>query len=222
MQNKKTVVCLNKILTALIIPAVLGWIFLFPATGLSQPYRTAPSDPVFNMPDYLGKKLLLFIYEINSPNSVFVAKQINELHRIRNEYNFNVAGIGLNTDRKEAVDRFKEENNISFDVFLDHNRAIAKKLKMRWGVGLYIFDKNGKVLSRKLLNKTQDQISLSNSINLFTSRYLNIGYIPEDMPILGIKPAVPLCKAKAFDNSTINIKDILEETPVVLGICSPT
>jgi peroxiredoxin len=222
MLNKKAVVCLNKILTALILPAVLGWIFLFPASGLSQPYRTAPSEPVFSMEKYLGKKLLLFFYDINSPNSVFVAKKINDLYRIRNEYNFNVAGICLNTNRKEAVDRFNKENNISFDVVLDHNRATSKKLRMRGGLGLYIFDKKGRSLSRKLIKSTQSHTSLSNSINLFTSRYLNIGYIPEDMPVLGIKPAVPLFKAKAIDNSTINIKDIFEEKPVVLVVFSPT
>ncbi len=216
----KTLKKRNKVLTALILQTALV-ILLFPAQGISQPYRTGPPEVVFSIKDYLGKKLLLFVYDIDSPNAAFVAEKINGLHKIRNEYNFDVAGICLNKDRPDDADKFTLGNNISFKVVLDHNRTASKKLRMKGGIGLYIFDKKGKGIARKLIGRTRDHTSLANLINLFGSRYLNIGYVAEDMPILGIKPPVPFFKGETFDNSTLNIKNIYKQKPTILVIFSP-
>ena len=150
MINKTSVKNLNKTLTALIFPAALVLLLLFPALGISQPYRTGPPEVVFSMSDYIGKKLLLFVYDIDSPNASFLADKVNELYKIRNEYNFDVAGICLNKDRAADADKFKLENNIAFKVVLDHNKTASQKLRTRGQIGLYIFNKKGKGIAGSL------------------------------------------------------------------------
>jgi peroxiredoxin len=180
------------------------------------------SSEKFDIIKYRGKRLVLFLYSIDDPRVDKAAKLMNDLYRIRREYNFDVVGVSLNPDRAPEVQHYNQANGISFPVFLDHNKELFLKLKMRGNIGFYIFDKQGKKLVRQLGIYTPGSVDLEHYWRASASRYLKIGYIPEDEPILGIKPPLPLFEAKALDGRAINIKEIYKTSPAVIVIFSPT
>jgi len=51
------------------------------------------------MSSYQGKNLVLFIYSIDDPRVDTAIQLMKELYTIRHEYNFDIAGISINTDR---------------------------------------------------------------------------------------------------------------------------
>jgi len=193
-----------------------------PFLAFGQPYRTTPAKPVFNMQDYQGRKLLLFLFDLDAPRAALVAKEVNRLHRIRNDYNFNVAAICLNPDRPAEMATFQKENGLAYKIVPDYGKGAAKRFRMAGGLGVYVFDEKGRGRSRRIFSPKLPPDKILQTLNAFAGRYLNIGYIPEDRPVLGIKPPVPGFSIKTTDNSTLRIENIYKQKPVVLVFFSPT
>lgn len=213
---------MTDIIKSISICLSLVWVLLFPVSAHSQPYRTAPEKTLFSMETYRGKKLLLFFFDLDAPQAAFLAKEVNRLHRIRNDYNFDVAAICLNPDRPFDLETFRKENNLTYKIVPDYGKAAVKKFRMAGGLGLYVFDEKGRGLSRRLFGPEPPDEKMLHTVNAFAGRYLDIGYIPEDQPVLGIKPKLPQFSVTTVDNNTLNIKDIFEKKPLVLVFFSPT
>ena len=67
----------------------------------------------FEISRYAGKKLVLFLYSMDDPRVETVIKLMNDLHKIRREYNFDVVGISLDIDRLPEVERFNQARDVS-------------------------------------------------------------------------------------------------------------
>ena len=180
-----------------------------------------PSTAAFNMGSYKGKKLLLFIYSIDDPRCSEAVQLMKELYAIRQEYNFDIAGISINPDKAGEVQRYNQRNSITFPVYLDHNRLLYSRFKMTGGIGLYLFNKQGKWLATKLGSYTPQETNLADNWRAFASGYLKFGYIPADEPLLGIKPPLPLFKGKTLSGSNLDIKELYQIKPCVVVIFSP-
>ena len=180
-----------------------------------------PSTAAFNMGSYKGKKLLLFIYSIDDPRCNEAVQLMNELYAIRQEYNFDIAGISINPDRAGEVQRYNQSNGIAFPVYLDYNRLLYSRFRMTGGIGFYLFNKQGKWLATKLGSYTPQEASLADNWRAFASGYLKFGYIPADEPVLGIKPPLPLFKGKTLSGSILDIKELYPVKPCVVVIFSP-
>lgn len=146
---------------------------------------------------------------------------MQDLYHLRREYNFKLFGVALNQDKEAEVRHFNQSRGIAFPVFLDRNKVLTTKLKMMGGLGFYIFDKQGKMITRKLAIYTPLNMDLESTWYGYASKYLKVPYIPSDQPFLGIKPPLPLFEVHALDGRVINIKEIYQSKPVVIIIFSP-
>ncbi len=182
---------------------------------------TLPFSSAFNMSSYQGKNLVLFIYSIDDPRVDAAVQLMKELYTIRHEYNFDIAGISINTDKVEEVQRYNQSNSIPFPVFLDQNKLFYSRLKMTGGIGFYIFNKQNKLIASKLGSYTSQDVNLAENWRAFASNYLKFGYIPADQPVLGIQPPLPLFVGKSLSGSMVDSKEIYKSTPAVVVIFSP-
>ncbi len=183
-----------------------------------SPGVNSPSSMKFDIKKYNGKKLVLFFYSLNEQHLNEAVDMIKYFYKIRNEYNFNVAGLSLNPDLEQEVMSFNQDNNISFPVFFDHNHEFASRHKVKGKTGFFIYNKKGKRIGGALTSRS---LNISHAWRAIASRYLKIGYIPEDAPVLGIKPPVPVFEGKALNGETIKIKEIFKKKPVIITIFSP-
>jgi len=180
-----------------------------------------PFSNTFNMGSYKGKNLVLFIYSIDDPRVDAAVQLMKELYTIRHEYNFDIAGISINTDKVEEVQRYNQNNSIPFPVYLDQNKLFYSRLKMTGGIGFYIFNKQNKLIASKLGSYTSQDVNLAENWRAFASNYLKFGYIPADQPVLGIQPPLPLFVGKSLSGSMVDSKEIYKSRPAVVVIFSP-
>ena len=202
----------------LCLPVLLS---LFSGAGNTGPGSAEVSARPFDLRTYAGKNLVLFIFSIDDPRIDEALEVMKELHAIRLEYNFELAGIAVNPDRGDEVKRFMQIKDISFPVHLDYNRKIYQGLKMRGDIGFYIFNRQGKVMASKLGAFTPRTVSLAENWRVHASTYLKIGYIPPDEPLLGINPPVPHFTGKTLSGRTITIKELYQSKPTVIVFFSP-
>jgi len=182
-----------------------------------------PLHPIeeLNFRKYLGQNLVLFLYSIDDPRVQKAVTVMKDLYYLRKEYNFEVVGVSLNPDKETAVQDFNQSNGIAFPVFMDSTKKLYTRFKMTGELGFYIFDRQGKTLGGKLSTATPQNIDLERYWYGYAAKYLNIAYIPEDRPVLGIKPPVPLIEGKALDGRVVNIQELYQNKPVVIVIFSP-
>jgi len=189
-----------------------------PVTGSTD---AMPSTATFDLASYNGKKLLLFFYSLDDPRCREAVQLMNELYAIRQEYNFDIAGISINSDRAGEVHRYNQSSGISFPVYCDYNRLLYARFRMTGGIGFYLFNKQGKWLATKLGSYTPQEANLADNWRAFASGYLKFGYFPADEPLLGIKPPLPLFKGKNLSGSILDIKELYQVKPCVVVIFSP-
>ena len=153
-----------------------------------------PLHPIeeLNFRKYLGQTLVLFLYSIDDPRVQKAVTVMKDHYYLRKEYNLEVVGVSLNPDKETAVQDFNQSNGIAFPVFMDSTKKLYTRFKMTGELGFYIFDRQGKTLGGKLSTATPQNIDLERYWYGYAAKYLNIAYIPEDRPVLGIKPPVPL------------------------------
>lgn len=175
----------------------------------------------FDLRTYAGKNLVLFIFSIDDPRIDEALEVMKELHPIRLEYNFELAGMAINPDRGEEVKRFNQIKGISFPVYLDYNKKMYQMLNMKGTIGFYIFNRQGKLMTTKLGVFTPRTANLAENWRVHASTYLKIGYIPRDEPLLGVTPPVPHFLGKTLSGRTIAIKDLYQRKPTVIVFFSP-
>lgn len=194
---------------------------VFSAESVTGSTGAMPSTAAFDLASYKGKKLLLFFYSIDDLRCKEAVQLMNELYAIRQEYNFDIAGISLNPDRAGEVQRYNQSNGISFPVYLDYNQLLYSRFRMTGGIGFYLFNKQGKWLATKLGSYTPQEANLADNWRAFASGYLKLGYFPADEPVLGIRPRLPLVKGKTLSGSILDIKELYRVKPCVVVIFSP-
>ncbi len=186
------------------------------ASGTALP----PADE-FNLTAYRGEKVVLLLYSIYDPRAGEAVSLMNDLHVIQKEYNYRVAGVCLNADKAEDVQLFNQTHKINFPVYLDHEKRLALRLKMKGSLGVYIFDKHGKPIARKWAVYTPAHVNLKHNWRAYASRYLSLGHIPDDQPFLDSKPPVPHFEAETLDGNTLSIQELYKSKPVIIVIFSP-
>ena len=107
-----------------------------------------PTTQQLQLSTYHGKNLVLFIYAIDNRRADKGIAVMNDLYRIRNQYNFDVIGVCLDKEKAGEVKRFNREKGIAFPVYLA-DTDFARKLHMRGSLGFYIFNKKGRRMARK-------------------------------------------------------------------------
>lgn len=192
------------------------------AGGQPDGSGSAKASPTgFNLRTYAGKNLVLFIFSIDDPRIDEAVEVMKELHEIRLEYNFELAGMAINPDRGEEVTRFNQIKGISFPVYLDHDKQIYQQLNMKGTIGFYIFNRQGQLMTSKLGIFTPPTANLAESWRVYASAYLQIGYIPRDEPLLGVNPPVPRFLGTTLSGGTIAIEELYQNKPTVIVFFSP-
>jgi len=206
-----------------ILMLFLFFFFCLPFTkdAASNNNPSIPSADNFDINTYRGKNLVLFIFSVNDPQINEGVSLMNDLYKIRNDYNYEVVGICLDADRASDIEPFIQTSDIFFPVFLDYGKKLSSTLKMQGTLGFYLYNKHAKIMGRKFAILTPQHVELEPNWRVYVSNYLKIGYVPKDQPVLGIKPPVPFFQGKALGGKIVNIKEIYKNKPVVIAIFSP-
>jgi peroxiredoxin len=180
-----------------------------------------PAAKELNLKTFKGENLLLFVYTLEDRRTNEAVGLMNELYRIRKEYNFDIVGVCLDEDKPSDVVAYRTNQNIAFPIYIDISREFSSKLKPQTVLGIYMYDKEGKLLASKTSEHTSQKTPLARAWKIFLRPYLKLEYIPEDDPVLGIKPNIPLFEVNTLTNKKINIKDLYTKKPVIVVVFSP-
>ena len=125
------------------------------AATASEPKRTERPLPAFEgvtltgehvtAASFLGKRLLLFLFNPEIPDAAVVAKALAGLSRIQGSENFALVGVAAGSDRR-TLEAFVKAKGIDYRVIDDPNGQIAKKLGVPVPVALIAADASGNVL----------------------------------------------------------------------------
>ncbi len=221
-----------------IIAAVFLWL-LFPSvqSAFSQPYATAPVNPPapvkslsprppvsapFDAERFKGKTVLVLAYSIDNPRAGEAVKFMQDMYRIRGEYNFEVLGLNINDNRTDEVLKFNQLQNATFPLLLENQKAAAKNLNLAGDLSLYIFNKQGGLMGSLAAANIPPQSNFPQALHVFVNRSIKTGFIPSDEPVLGDRPMAPLFNLPKVDGTLISIKDFYTLMPVVIVFFSPT
>ncbi len=197
-------------------------LILFAVFALApKSYGSLNSEQNLDINRYKGQKVALVFYSIDDPRAPEALALMNELYAIRGEYNFAVVGLCVSNSKPDAVEQFNRENNVAFPAFLDHDQKMSMELRMRGTIGLCIFNKKGKRMSCKWGAFIPPQPDLTRIWRTVAARFLGIGHVPEDMPVLGILPRVPHFSGTTIDGRTVDIRKAYNDKPVIIVIFSP-
>ncbi len=218
MRNKIILVAL----LCLLIPSV--------QTVCAQPYAPssikpqAVSKPVsspFDAQRFQGKTVIILTYSIDNPRAGEAVGFLQDMYLIRGEYNFEVMGININDNRTDEVLKFNQQNGAMFPLLIQNKAEATKNLNLIGDLSLDIFNKKGELMSSVTVASIAQQKNLRQALKVYINRFIKMGFIPADEPVLGAMPPVPFFEAMAMDNTTINIKQFYEKNPVVLVFFSP-
>jgi len=212
MHDRPTCFCYS-----LLAVVVVLWAQILSAEDLAN-----TPGPIFNPETYKGKPLLLLLFSIDDPRTATTMSLMKDLFALRREFNLEIVAVCLNTGRNQDLQQFLSAHQPPFPVFLDANGKLAESLKIKSGLGLVIYDKDGKLIATKDALPAPGQPDLATSWKSFINRFVKIGYTPEDAPLLGYKPPVPLFEATALNGARICVKEIYPKKPVVILIFSPS
>ena len=216
----------NKIILAallcLFIPSV--------QTVFAQPYATssikpqAYSRPVsapFDAERFKGKAVMVLAYSIDNPRAVEAIEFLQDMYRIRGEYNFEVMGLNINDNRTDEVLKFNQQHGAAFPLLIQNKAEAVKNLNLIGDLSLFIFSKKGELTGSVTAANISQQMSIKQALRVYVNRIIKLGFIPADEPVLGDMPPAPFFEAQAMDNTTMNIKQLYEKKPVILLIFSP-
>ncbi len=80
--------------------------------------------------DYLGRRLLVFFFNPEIPQSIAAAKAVTNVGAVRAAHNFEILGVALGSTA-ETARRFAEEHALDFALIDDSSGAITKQLGLR-------------------------------------------------------------------------------------------
>lgn len=195
------------------------WCVLCAATPQDNATLAPAKD--FDPNTYKGKHSILFVYSIDTPRAEDAVRIMNDLYATRNEYNLELSGVCINTDRPADVLAFNRKHRVSFPVFLDTGGVLTGFFKIKSGLGLAVYNKQGTIAGTRDLGMLPGGTEIALSVKSFISRFVKIGYAPEDQPLLGIKPPVPLFEARTLGGTVVAIKKIYQHRPVIIVFFSP-
>jgi peroxiredoxin len=179
------------------------------------------TDRAFDPQSYPGKKTALFLFSLDDPRAGQAVGLMNELYALRNEYNFEVFGLCLDADTPEAVTTFNQQHAVPFPVFLDRNREFSQSINMRGGIGICIFDRQGRREACRWGAFTPAQVDLAGNWRSFASTYLQFGHVPEDEPLLGYRPPLPHIAGRTLQGAQFDTRAVFPHKPLVITIFSP-
>lgn len=135
--------------------------------------KPAPDFKLFNtlkkevtLSENKGKNVLLLFFPL-----AFTSTCTAELCNIRDNYamysNLNAVVYGLSTDSLFALDKFKEEQKLNFDLLSDYNKTVSAAYDSLYpefifgmqGVSkraAFVVDKNGMIQYSEILEKASD------------------------------------------------------------------
>ena len=198
------------------------WFAIMFLLWLATTSVNAAEQPTFDPATYKGKHLLLLLFSINDSRAGSVLSLMKELYGVRKEFNFEIAAACLNAGKEQEAREFIMAYRPPFPVFLDATGQLASTFRITSGLGLIIYDKDGKVIATKDAVPSSWHSDLTASLKGFISRYINIGYVADDVPVLGYKPQIPVFEAPTLNGPSINIKTLYEKKPLVILIFSPS
>ncbi|MBN2108414.1 MAG: redoxin domain-containing protein, partial [Deltaproteobacteria bacterium] len=216
--------------------AILFSMFLFFLLALSvgahaQPYapttarpaiRPGPVTMPFKSAPFQDKRALVLAYSIDNPRAPEAVAFLQEMAAIKNEFNLEVVGVNINADRQDEVRRFHKQHGATFPVAFDTNGDLARHLRLRGDLTLYVFNRQGKLRGTVYGASVPAKKNLKRAFRAYVDRIFNLGFIPADEPVLGDRPPAPVFQAEALDGTNINLRQQYEKKPVVLVFFSPT
>lgn len=133
----------------------------------------APNFSLFNtdkkeitLSDFLGKTVVLHFFPL-----AFTGTCTKQLCTLRDDYSFynnlNAVVLGMSVDSLHALNRFKQDQNIQFDLISDFNREVAKAYDAQYEVfgnnmkgvarrAAFIIDGNGIIQYAEVLESAGD------------------------------------------------------------------
>ncbi|MBN2105942.1 MAG: redoxin domain-containing protein [Deltaproteobacteria bacterium] len=221
-----------------IVAAVLLWLVFPTAESVySQPFarppvnvpapvkRIVPHQPVsapFDAERFKGKTILLLAYSIDNPRAGEAVKFMQDMYRIRGEYNFEVLGLNINDNRTDEVVKFNQNHNATFPLLLENPKVAAKSLNLAGDLSLYIFNKQGGLMSSLAAVNIPPQKNFTQALHVFVNRSIKTGFIPADEPVLGDRPMAPVFDLPKLDGTKMSIQELYAMMPVVIVFMSPT
>ena len=124
-------------------------------TVCAQPYATPPikpqaySRPVsapFDAERFKGKTVMVLAYSIDNPRAVDAVKFLQDMYRIRGEYNFEVMGLNINDNRTDEVLKFNQQHSAGFPLLIQNKAEAVKNLNLTGDLSLFIFSKKGELI----------------------------------------------------------------------------
>ncbi len=190
-----------------------------PAISAPSPAARQALDSIKNA---IQKKqrLILFFYTIDNPRAEDAATLMQGLYMQRRDYNFELIGIVLNADRPDEVKTFNTSHQLTFPVILDDDGTLAQRFKMKDSVGFVLFNEQGRQLGYRRTAHTPAHMNLKQQWQTYLSAKLGMLSIPNDQPVLGLKPMVPLFEAKTISGEKISVSKLHRDKPLVLTIFS--
>ena len=105
---------------------------MFNAPNFKLPSTTG----TFELSDYLGKNIILYFYpKDNTKGCSIEANDFNNSINIFNKNNTIV--VGVSKDTIESHKKFKEKNNLKFELLSDEKTIVLKKYKA-WGLKKFL------------------------------------------------------------------------------------
>jgi len=206
-------------------------VFLVPVRLVfAQPYAATtvmpanPRPPVTSpvAPErFQGKTLLLLAYSIDNPRAGEAVEFLQDISKIKNEFNFEVIGVNINADREDAVRQFNQQHGATFPLMFDKTGELAKSIKLTGDLSLYAFNKKSDLMGVVPAVSIPNQKNLGQAFRVYADKVLKLGFIPVDEPVLGDRPPVPFFEAEALDGKKINLKLLYEQKPLILIFFSP-
>jgi len=195
----------------------------------AQPYAQKPVPtraprPVmapFDEERFKGKTVMVLAYSIDNPRAGEAVRFLQEMYLIRGENNFEVLGLNINDNRTDEVLKFNHQHGALFPLLIDKNGETAKSLNLLGDLSLYLFSKQGELISSVAAASIPQQRDLRPALNVYFNRIIKLGFIPPDEPVLGDMPPAPVFEARIMDNSTITLKQLYKKKPVLLVFFSP-
>lgn len=187
----------------------------------AEPAPGQVADAALSLKQYRGLNLAVLLFSLEAPRVREAVDLLNELHDVRSEYNLAVVGVCLGDTAPERLQQFVDNTNVRFPVFADQHRSFANKVSVRGRLGLCLFDKHGRRLTCKWAIYTPAAADLAQVWQACMAKYLQIAYLPADVPVLGMLPPVPDLRGKALQGQMVAVRDLCREKPVVIVIFSP-
>jgi len=194
--------------------------FAMPAV---DPSPAAARLPLKSMQDAVnnGQRLILFFYTIDDPRANDAAALMQELYMQRRQYNFELTGIALNADRPDEVKAFNTARGLAFPVIRDDGGTLAEQFNMKNALGFVLFNEQGRQIGYRQAAHTPAHMSLKQQWQAYLGAQLNMLSIPDDQPVLGLKPAVPSFEAETINAKKVSVSKLHRDKPLVLVIFSP-